>query len=78
MRYKGQTALEYLLIVVVLLVVVVLAVVLTQNIGESVVGDMNETVGNTECGLTRCNGPSDCIAACGDGADCIAGICWID
>jgi uncharacterized protein (UPF0333 family) len=58
---KGQTALEYLLIVVVAIIVVVAVMVWMQSTTQTTVEGANQTVTSVLCGTHQT--PADCAAA---------------
>lgn len=76
---KGQTALEYLLIVVVAIIVVVAVMVFMQNTVGNVIDSTNGTVDRLLCNSKSCGTSEVCQmnnAKCGGpGACCVSGMC---
>lgn len=61
MDSKGQTALEYLLILVIALAVIVAIMVWMQATGSEIGGQTGERVNDIACALKDCSGPGDAI-----------------
>lgn len=70
---KGQTALEYLLVVVVALSMVILVLMWMQSTSTQLGGAAKNQTDKTICGTTECNVTGDVrcnIAACGSARWC--------
>ncbi len=79
MNAKGQTALEYLLIVVVAIMVVVAVMVWMQSTADRVKDRGGEAVDRLVCVSYTCGNDAECkaIPACGEQGKCESGSCTI-
>ena len=67
---KGQTALEYMLIIVISIIVVMMVVLFLQQMAVDIDKSANGSTSNTFCGLKNCTVASDCFDACGEDVEC--------
>jgi hypothetical protein len=69
---KGQTALEYLLIVAIVITVLLAVVVWMQAASVTVINDTENQTYNIRCTTTECDDNDDCNARCGENkAECV-------
>ncbi len=75
MDSKGQTALEYLLILVIALAVIVAIMVWMQATGSEIGGQTGERVDDIACALKDCTADAQCdnVPPCRDGSTCNPG-----
>lgn len=72
---KGQTALEYLLILVVTISVIISVVVWLTGFSGNIEGRTNNSTSGIRCGTTECDDASDCEPYCGSNSECFDGLC---
>lgn len=79
MRSHGQTALEYLLIVVVVIIVVFAVFIWMQGLSGDISDAGSEVVSDVVCGTLSCETDADCnVPECGGARGvCVFGRCAI-
>jgi uncharacterized protein (UPF0333 family) len=72
---KGQTALEYLLILVVTITVVVSVIIWLTVFSGNIEQRTNNTTSGIRCGTAECDHNADCEPYCGSNSECFEGLC---